>query len=159
MKITITELGRSILQAKIQKKAEEAQELLEEIRIARESSSSTEDNPDVSILTNRYGIALNEKSALQNTLVNAHVVDVTQLKTDKVTFGVVVKVQDVDTEEYLTYRVVSPIESDISKGMISYESPMGRSMIGCSVGDSFDFTVRDKVREFEVLEITTKAII
>ena len=73
------------------------------------------------------------------------------LKTDKVTFGLVVGIQDTDTDEMFQYRVVSPIESDISKGMISYESPIGRAMI---VGDVFDYDVRGKTHEFEVISIT-----
>lgn len=154
MKLTITEIGCEILRDKIANKTKEAQELLEEIRIMRESSSSNEDNPDVSILTNRYEVVLSEKATLQETLSKATVVDVNLLKTDKVTFGLVVGIQDTDTEEMFQYRVVSPIESDISKGMISYESPIGRAMIGCRVGDVFDYDVRGKTHEFEVISIT-----
>jgi transcription elongation factor GreA len=156
MKLTITQHGYEILQRKIEQKHRESQELLEEIRIARESSSSTEDNPDVSILTNQYECVLNEKSELQEWQSKANIVDVTTLKTDKVTFGVLVKIQDVDTDEVFEYRIVSPIESDISAGMISYESPMGRAMIGCTVGDVFDFDVRGNTKEFEVLSISNK---
>lgn len=157
MKMTITERGAKILQQKIDSKAKEISEILEELRIARESSSSKDDNPEVSVLTDRCNIAMGERSNFMEILSTAVIVDTSALTTDKVKFGVMVTVLDLDSNAEHEYQIVSPIESDIVNGLLSYESPLGSALIGCEVGDVFDFMVRGKYREFEVLRIGTKA--
>lgn len=154
----ITNIGVEILKEKITNKKLEVQDLLNEIKILRESSSSTDDNPEVGVLTNRYEKAMQEEAELRNTLSNSRIIEVGNLRTDKVAFGNVVEFEDLETGEVFTYRIVSPIESDIAKGLISYESPIGASMIGLEVGDTFDFERAGNLKEYEILSITSKEI-
>lgn len=157
MKI-ITNIGVGILTDKISRKKEEVVELLHEIKTLRESSSSTDDQPEVGVLTNRYEKAMQEESDLKNYLAQARVIDVSNIGTEKVSFGNIVEFEDLETSEVFKYRIVSPIESDIINGLISYESPIGGAMIGLEEGDTFDFNKGGYIREYEILSIETRDI-
>ena len=54
-------------------------------------------------------------------------------------FGATVELINEDTDETKIYTIVSVYESDISRGLISIESPFVRSMLGNMVGDEFEF--------------------
>ena len=154
----ITSIGIGVLEEQIDRKTVEIMGLLEEIRTQRGSQSSTDDNTEIAIITTRYEKVIQERNDLQGILNYANVVDVTKITDSKVVFGSVVTIQNVNDDTVYTYRVVSPIESDISKGMISYESPIGKAMIGLVVGDSFEYRVRNGIEEFEILKIQVVAI-
>lgn len=154
----ITSIGIDVLKELIKRKTEEMNELLEEIKNLRDSQSSTEDNPDIAVVTTRYEKVIQERNELSNVLSEATIIDVTKITTEKVVFGSVVSITDLDTDETFTYRIVSPIESDIGRGLISYESPIGRAMIGLREGDCFDFDVRSGTKEYEINKIEAKEI-
>jgi transcription elongation factor GreA len=50
-----------------------------------------------------------------------------------------VELEDEDTGESFTYRIVGMEEADVKSGCISYSSPIGRAIVGRSVGDSVKF--------------------
>ena len=154
----ITSIGVNVLQERIVNKTTEIADLLSEIKTQREGQSSDDDNPDISIITARYEKAIQERNDLQNILSNAVIIDVTKITDSKVVFGSVVTIEDLDTGAISTYRVVSPIESDIAKGRISYESPVGKAMIGLAVGNSFEFGIRGNIKEYEIMKIEIEEI-
>ncbi|MEL6347979.1 MAG: transcription elongation factor GreA [Myxococcota bacterium] len=66
----------------------------------------------------------------------AEVIDITKIPpSDRVVFGVTVEIEDVETEELMTYKIVGELESDVKHGKISVTSPIARAMIGKEVGD------------------------
>lgn len=52
------------------------------------------------------------------------------------------------------YHIVAPTESDILKNKLSYESPLGKQLMGKKVGDEFTFENRDKKITIKILEIS-----
>ena len=78
-----------------------------------------------------------------------------QIPRDRVGLGSTVVVQDLDTEQELTYELVVPELSDLDKGLISLASPIGRGLAGSRVGDELKITIPSGVRRFEVLELQT----
>jgi transcription elongation factor GreA len=82
------------------------------------------------------------------------VIDVRAIKSDKVTFGATVKLVDEDTEEEVTYQIVSEYEADAKQGLISLTAPIARALIGRKIGDSVEVTTPKGTKAYEVLEIS-----
>jgi transcription elongation factor GreA len=90
---------------------------------------------------------------LQARLAQSQVIDPSTISQDKIAFGATVKLLDVETEEEKTYILVGPDESDIKKGKISIQSPIGKSLIGKALGDEVTVKAPARTIEYEVLEI------
>ncbi|WP_330334841.1 GreA/GreB family elongation factor [Streptomyces sp. NBC_00536] len=75
-------------------------------------------------------------AAIETTLANAHIVDPsTVAPSDVVSFGATVTLVNAETDEQVVYQIVGQEEADIKKGTISYLSPLGKALLGKSVGD------------------------
>src|SRR5439155_15931527 len=82
-------------------------------------------------------------------------VNMTNIPKDKVAFGATVTVYDNTKDEEIVYKLVTSEESDVSKGLISTTSPIGRSLMGKKVGDTATVITPNGNRELEVLQLTT----
>ena len=71
---------------------------------------------------------------LKKRLEDVEVVDVAQIRTDKVDFGATVAVENEDGL-LKTYRIVGQDEMDTAKGWISWRSPMAKALLGKQVDD------------------------
>lgn len=89
---------------------------------------------------------------LEDRLSRAQIIDPTTLSGDRVVFGATVKLKDEDDKD-VTYQIVGQTEADAKLGRISYNSPLGRALIGRRVGDEVEVTVPSGDRWFEVAEI------
>ena len=90
---------------------------------------------------------------LENMLKNAVVVDESEIPTDKVSVGSIVKVMDYECDEEVEYAIVGSAEADPMNFKISNESPVGSALLGKKVGDVVEVTVPSGVSKFEILEI------
>ena len=90
---------------------------------------------------------------LENMLKNAVVVDESEIPTDKVSVGSIVKVMDYEFDEEVEYTIVGSAEADPMNFKISNESPVGSALIGKKVGDVVEVAVPSGVSKFEILEI------
>ncbi|MGN7360223.1 transcription elongation factor GreA [Paenibacillus sp. SAF-054] len=88
---------------------------------------------------------------LEKTLTKARVVRSTDAST--VSVGSYVKLNDIEFKEIVEYRIVSPAEADAHNNKISYESPLGKELIGKAAGDTVSVTAPMGVIKYEVLEI------
>ncbi|PZP87227.1 MAG: transcription elongation factor GreA [Azospirillum brasilense] len=86
----------------------------------------------------------------------ADVIDVRSLQGDTVKFGATVTVVDEDSEEELTYQIVSEYEADINRRLISLTAPIGRALIGKKQGTSVEVHTPKGVRFYEVLTVEYK---
>ena len=77
---------------------------------------------------------------LEDKLSRAQVIDPTTLSGDKIVFGATVTLLDED-DKPVKYQIVGQAEADAKMGMISYNSPLGRALIGKQVGEDVEFTV------------------
>src|SRR5437899_3053141 len=82
-------------------------------------------------------------------------VNLTNIPRDKVAFGSTIRVYDNQKDEKLTYKLVTSEESDVTKGLISTTSPIGRSLMGKKIGDTATVVTPNGQRELEILELTT----
>jgi transcription elongation factor GreA len=82
-------------------------------------------------------------------------VNLANIPNDKVGFGATVVVFDASKDEEITYKLVTSEESDVTKGLISTTSPIGRALLGKNVGDTAMVVTPNGNRELEILKLTT----
>ena len=95
-------------------------------------------------------------SNLNEKLSCADIVDLSALSGDTIAFGAHVLLMDEDTEKKINYILLGEFEADITKHIISIESPIGKALMGKKVGDFVEVKVPNGVKNFEILEITWK---
>ncbi|MGO9021520.1 MAG: transcription elongation factor GreA [Syntrophobacteraceae bacterium] len=84
---------------------------------------------------------------------NSQIVDLPKDVDGKVVFGCVVIVEDLETGEVNSYRLVGPYEADVLAGTISITSPIGKALIGREEGDEVKVQTPKGVRNIEILEV------
>jgi len=128
-------------------------ELSEALEAARAHGDISE-NADYDAAKARSGMIEAKIRDLESRLAGCEVVDPQKIRNlEKIVFGLSARVQDLESGEEKTFTVVGNAESDAGKGLVSYESPIGRSLIGKRVGDVVKTRLPNGVREFEILEI------
>jgi transcription elongation factor GreA len=92
---------------------------------------------------------------LKQRMGELSMVNLVNIPHDKVGFGASVVVFDSSKNEELSYKLVTSEESDVSQGLISTTSPIGRALLGKKVGDVATVVTPNGKRELEVLKLTT----
>ena len=90
---------------------------------------------------------------LKDKLGRAEVIDCTSVSCERVVFGVVVTLVDLDTDEEISYRLLGPEEAEVKEGSISVFSPIGRSLLTKEVGDEVSVKTPGGLRQFEIIKI------
>ena len=92
--------------------------------------------------------------AINDIIARANVIDVTKIENNgKVIFGSTVKVQDLNTNKEISYRLVGQDEADIKKNLIFFKSPIGKSLIGKDKGEMITVVTPSGERSFEILDV------
>ena len=92
--------------------------------------------------------------AINDLIARANVIDVTKIDNDgKVIFGSTVKVQDLETNKEITYKLVGQDEADISKNLIFYKSPIGKALIGKNKSEIVIVSTPSGERNFEIKNV------
>src|SRR5512140_201128 len=73
---------------------------------------------------------------VEHWIASAEVIDVSKHAGDRVVFGATVTLEDTDSGDEVTYRIVGELEADLKQGRISVTSPIARALIGRSEGDT-----------------------
>lgn len=131
-------------------------EVAARIKQALEFGDITE-NSEYDDAKNEQAFVEGRIAALERMLRNARVVDESELDEGKVGLGCWVTLRDVETGEQLRYMVVGSAEADPSDGKISNESPVGRAIMGQTVGTVVSVNAPDGVIRYEILEISSHA--
>ncbi|MFN3907624.1 MAG: transcription elongation factor GreA [Flavobacterium sp.] len=93
-------------------------------------------------------------SKMEELVANARLIDESQLDTSKVLVLSTVKIKNVANNMQMKYTLVAESEADLKTGKISVTSPIGKGLLGKSVGEIAEVTVPNGTMKFEVLEIT-----
>lgn len=91
---------------------------------------------------------------LEETLSNARLIDESQLDTSKALILSTVTIKNKMNNQQMTYTLVAESEADLKSGKISVNSPIGKGLLGKSVGDIAEIQVPNGVIQFEIVEIT-----
>src|SRR5512142_1890305 len=92
---------------------------------------------------------------LKKRMGELSLVNLANIPKDKIAFGSTITVYDSTKDEELEYKLVTSEESDVTKGLISTTSPIGRSLMGKKVGDTAVVVTPNGKRELEVLGLVT----
>ena len=111
--------------------------IISAIEVARAHGDLSE-NADYLAAKERQGHIEGRIASIGHTLSSAEVIDTSKIKSDRVTFGAYVRLQD-ESEKEVTYQIVGEDEADVEKGKISVNSPLARSIIGRKKGEEFEF--------------------
>jgi transcription elongation factor GreA len=131
---------------------EERPKVIQDIAEARAHGDLSE-NAEYDAAKHRQGFIEGRIQELKDKLARAYVVDLTNLKPDKVVFGATVTLYDTATEEEVTFKIVGEDEADIKQGKMSCTSPVGKALIGHRLDDTVRAKVPSGVKEYEITEI------
>jgi transcription elongation factor GreA len=93
-------------------------------------------------------------SKLEEVYANARLIDESQLDLSKALVLSKVKIKNQANGMEMKYTLVAESEADLKAGKISVTSPIGKGLLGKSVGDIAEITVPNGILKFEILEIT-----
>ena len=132
-------------------KIEERPAIIEAIEEARAHGDLSE-NAEYHAAKERQGHVEATIADLEDRLSRAMVIDPTTLSGDKIVFGATVTLLDEDAKK-VKYQLVGQIEADARVGRISYNSPLGRALIGREKGDEVEVTTPSGDKYYEVAKI------
>lgn len=90
---------------------------------------------------------------LERMLKNTRVVDEESITLNQVSVGCVVILNDIEFAEKIEYRIVGPAEANVTDNKISYESPLGKELLGKKVGNIINVNAPMGTLQYELLEI------
>lgn len=152
----ITKQGYDAIQAELDQLIKvEREELKITIAEARELGDLKE-NAEYHAAKEKQGVVEGRISQLQGILASSEVIDPKTVNSDKIVFGATVTILNVDTDETVTYKIVGEPESDMKKGLISFNSPLGKALIGKEEGDEVVVRAPKGNIEYEVESIEYK---
>jgi transcription elongation factor GreA len=155
-KMPITKAGFEKLKKELEYvKTVSLPENIRDIEIARAHGDITE-NAEYAAAKERQSFIQGRIQELENNLAKSYIVNLDGLTDDRVVFGAMVTIEDMKTKEGITYQLVGPFESDISRKTISVTSPIGKALIGKNVGDEIRVKTPGGIREFEIVDISTE---
>jgi transcription elongation factor GreA len=153
-RVPITPDGLKKLQQELRRlKTVERPEVIKLIEYAR-SLGDLSENAEYETAKDRQSFVEGRIQELESRISRAEVIDPAELTNkDRVTFGIKVTLEDLDTGETVSYQLVGADESEPENGLISITSPIGRALIGKEVDDDVVVQAPGGRREFVVLEI------
>ena len=152
-RIPISKTGHARLREELDRLNKvERHEVIKAIEVAREHGDLKE-NAEYHAAKERQGFIEGRMMDLKNKLGRAEVIDCSTVNCDKVVFGTVVTLADLDTDEEVRYQLLGPEEVDMKNNRISVLSPLGGAMLGKCVGDDVTVKTPGGTRQLEVLEI------
>ena len=118
------------------------------------SHGDLKENAEYHAAKEQQGLIEGRVVTINDIIARANVIDVTKIENDgKVIFGSTVKVEDLETNKKISYRLVGQDEADIKKNFVFFRSPIGKAFIGKDKGDMVTVTTPSGERNFEILDV------
>jgi transcription elongation factor GreA len=143
--------GYEKLHADLKRLKEERPQIVEAIEEARAHGDLSE-NAEYHAAKERQGQIEASIADIEDKLSRAQIIDPTDLSGDKIVFGATVTLLDED-DKPIRYQIVGQTEADAKTGRISYNSPLGRALIGRRVDDEVEVSVPAGDRYYLVSKI------
>jgi len=151
-RVPMTPEGHAALVAELSVLKGERPKISQEIGIARDHGDLKE-NAEYHAAKEKQGMCEARIADIEDKLARAEVIDPSTLSGEKVKFGAIVELEDMDNGKMVTYRLVGPDESDIKEGKISITSPVARALVGREVGDEVRVETPGGLRHYEVSDV------
>ena len=150
-KMPMLQEGYDTLSADLKRLKAERPEIVDAIEEARAHGDLSE-NAEYHAAKERQGQIEASIADIEDKMSRAQIIDPTTLSGDKVVFGATVTLLD-DDDKPVKYQIVGQTEADAKTGRISYNSPLGRALIGRSVEDEVEVSVPAGDRYYVVSKI------
>lgn len=150
-KMPMLQMGYDKLNAQLRELKAERPLIVDAIEEARAHGDLSE-NAEYHAAKERQGQVEATINDLEDKLSRAQIIDPRELSGDKVVFGATVTLLD-DDDKPVKYQIVGQTEADAKGGRISYNSPLGRALIGRKLEDEVEVTVPSGDRYYVVSKI------
>ena len=149
----MTPRGYKLLQDELKRLTSvERPKIVKEIEAARAHGDISE-NAEFHAAKEHQGQIEARIRLVNDRLGRAQVIDPTGQNGDRVRFGAVIEIEDLESGERLTWQIVGEDEADAKEGRISVTSPIGRALLGKEPDSTVQIQVPRGQREVLVLEI------
>ncbi len=133
-------------------KVHERSKIALQIAEARDKGDLSE-NAEYDAAKDAQGVLELKISKLEEVVINARIIDESKIDSSKVLILSRVKIKNVKTGQMLSYMLVAENEADIKTGKISVSSPIGKGLLGKSVGDTVEIQVPSGKLKFKIAEV------
>lgn len=153
-KVPLTVAGAELLRKELQQlKTTERQAVIAAIAEARAHGDLSE-NAEYDAAKERQGFVEGRIADLESKLANGQIIDPKLLDAEgRCVFGATIDLQDLGSDQQVTYQIVGDDEADIKQGKISISSPIARALISKYAGDIAEVQAPGGVREYEILDV------
>ncbi len=150
----LTEEGLKKLQDELNHlKTVERPSISRQIAEARDKGDLSE-NAEYDAAKDSQGFVELKNLKVEELVANARLIDESKLDLSKVSVLSKVRIKNMKNNQEVTYTLVAETEADLKLGKISVGSPIGKGLLGKSVGDKAEVTTPGGVINFEILDIT-----
>lgn len=151
--IYLSQKGYDDLKSELHKlKSVDRINIIRQIAEARDKGDLSE-NAEYDAAKEAQGLLESRIAKLENDLANSRVLDQSELDTSTVHLLTQVTIRNVSNDLEMTYAIVSESEADLAAKKISVTSPIGKGILGKSVGDIAEITTPNGIIHFEIINI------
>jgi transcription elongation factor GreA len=126
-------------------------EIADRIRESQQHGEFSEDNTELDEVKFEQAMVENRIGELKNLFSNAQMLEDAQISDEHVAVGTYVTIADQQFDDEFEVRIVSSIEADPTKDLISNESPMGTALFGHRKGDEVSFSAPEGRKHYKII--------
>ena len=155
-KVPMTNNSYDLMEAELKTlKSEERPNIIKAIAEAREHGDLSE-NAEYHAAKEQQSFIEGRILEIEDKLRRAEVINPSSINSNKIVFGATIKLYDESSNLEITYKIVGVDETNVEKGLISYSSPVARSLMGKSEGDIAEVKTPGGKTTYEILKIEYK---
>jgi transcription elongation factor GreA len=152
----ITSSGKQKLEDELNRLIRHEREDLKRVLQEARELGDLKENAEYHSAKERQSLLEGRISYLQAILAQSEIIDVTKIKSEKIVFGATVTLIDVEKDQIVVYQIVGKEESNKDEGKISYNSPLGKALIGKLEGDTVIVKAPKGDVEYEITKLEYK---
>ncbi len=150
----ITKAGYEALRRELERlEREERPKVIRAIAEARGHGDVSE-NAELDAAREKQALVEGMIQGLQQKLATSEIIDLSDIDGERAVFGAWVIIENIETGERDRYQLVGPYESDVRNGRLSVTSPIGKALVGKTIGDEVRVQTPGGMREFEIVSIS-----
>ena len=131
---------------------EKRRDVAERIKVAREFGDISE-NAEYDDAKNEQAMLEHRIALLEQRMRDARVIDTSEIKSDVVSVGTLVRLRDLEAGKTIEYHIVGSAEADPAENKLSNESPVGRAIMGHKKGETVEVVAPRGALKFKIMAI------
>jgi len=157
MVVRLTKQGLEKLQEELKYlKTVKRREVIEAVATAR-AKGDLRENAEYDAAREAQGLLEKRIAELSDQLTHVDIIDESRMDQSKAFIGATVGLKDLNNNKDLTYMLVSKEEADLKAGRISTVSPVGRALLGKSVGETVEVKIPAGTLKYKIEKISRTA--